>query len=63
MSGLELTSLVTLIANYIACNIKDDDELALLAAIYTQLGDTLATIVAQNIVCSRMQEEEIEEQE
>ena len=43
MSGLELTSFITAIANWIACEV-DDDELDLLSNIFSQLGDTLSTI-------------------
>ncbi|MCI8276749.1 MAG: hypothetical protein HFJ46_02305 [Clostridia bacterium] len=43
MSGLELTSFITAIANWIACEV-DDDELDLLSDIFSQLGDTLSTI-------------------
>lgn len=45
MNALELTTSVTAIGNLIACNLSDD-ELALAAAVLTQLGDTLATISA-----------------
>ena len=43
MSPLELTSAVTAIANALACQLTSD-EAALLAAVFTQLGDTLTTI-------------------
>lgn len=36
MSGLELTSFITAIANWIACEV-DDDELDLLSDIFSQL--------------------------
>ena len=36
MTGFKITQLVTLIANYIACNIEDDDELSLIGAVLTQ---------------------------
>lgn len=42
---------VTLLANTIAANLSDD-ELALTAAVLTQLGDTLATIAAQRAICA-----------
>lgn len=45
MEGCELVTLVSAIACAIAKD-KDNDELSLLAAIFTQLGDSLATIVA-----------------
>lgn len=39
----------------LACNIAKDktsDEINLLSTIFSQLGDTLATIAAQNALCS-----------
>ena len=46
MNSLELTSAVTVLANAIACNFSDD-EIVLIASIFVQLGDTLATIATQ----------------
>ena len=43
MTSLELTSAITAIANTLACRLTSD-EVVLLAAVFTQLGDTLATI-------------------
>jgi hypothetical protein len=42
-----LTALVSAVAILIADNISDNDTLELLAALLTQLGDTLATITLQ----------------
>ena len=50
MNSLELTSAVTVLANAIACKLSVD-EIALLASIFVQLGDTLATIAAQENLC------------
>ncbi len=50
MNACELTASVTAIANIIACRLEED-EIALVAAILVQLGDTLATIGAQKAVC------------
>ncbi|MBO5281541.1 MAG: hypothetical protein J6B43_00190 [Lachnospiraceae bacterium] len=39
----------------LACNIaqgKTADELSLLSAVFSQLGDTLATIAAQEAICA-----------
>ena len=47
MDPCELAVLITAIAVFISKNVEDDDELGLLALVFTQLGDTLATIVAQ----------------
>ena len=50
MNALELTSAVTALANAIACRLSVDES-ALLASILVQLGDTLATIAAQENLC------------
>ena len=50
--ALELTGAVTALANAIACNLSAD-ELALLSSILVQLGDTLATIAAQDAIWGR----------
>ena len=51
MKSLELTSAVTALANAIACN-RTIDEVAWIASIFVQLGDTLATIAAQENLCT-----------
>ena len=50
MNSLELTGAITIIANSIACRLTVD-ELALVAGIFVQLGDTLATIAAAENLC------------
>ena len=50
VSSLELTSAVTALANAMACKLTID-EMALLASIFVQLGDTLATIAARENLC------------
>ena len=50
MNSLELTSVVTALANALACKLSVD-EIALLASIFVQLGDTLATIAARENLC------------
>ena len=45
-NGWELTASVTALANAMACK-RSSSELALIAGILVQLGDTLATIAAQ----------------
>lgn len=50
MNACEITASVTAIANIIAQKLNDD-EIALLGAIFTQLGDTLETITAQRELC------------
>ena len=50
MNAFELTAAVTALANAIACNLTPN-EIALVAGILVQLGDTLATIAAQRSLC------------
>lgn len=50
MNSCELTASVTAVANLLAKNL-DTDEIALLAAVLVQLGDTLATIAVQKDLC------------
>ena len=52
MCSLELTGTVTALANAIAC-VLTAEEMALLAAILVQLGDTLATIAAWSDLCKK----------
>ena len=49
MNALELTTAINTLA-VSAAKQWDTDELALIAAILTQLGDTLATIAALRVV-------------
>ena len=51
MNSLELTSVVTALANVIACRLTAD-EMALLSSVLVQLGDTLATIAARESLCA-----------
>ena len=46
MNSLDLTAAITALANAIARDLPLE-ELALLAAVFVQIGDTLATIAAQ----------------
>lgn len=52
MNPCELTMRVTALANAMACRLSDD-ELDLAAALFSQLGDTLATISTRRSVCDR----------
>lgn len=52
MDPCELTTLITAIANALAGQLSDD-ELNILGATVTQLGDTLLTIAAQRSICCR----------
>ncbi len=44
---------VSALASAIACHVESDEELAMIAAVLTQLGDTLDTILAQRVLCAR----------
>ena len=57
MNSLELTSAVTALANAIACKLTPN-EIALVASLFVQLGDTLATIVASQALCEELTEDE-----
>ena len=50
MRTFELTYAITALANTIACKLTPN-ELALVASIFVQLGDTIATIAAQQALC------------
>ena len=55
MHSLELTEAITAIANVMARHLTLD-ELALLAGIFVQLGDTIATIAAlENLHANKTQ--------
>ena len=58
MNSLKLTAAVTALANAIACNMTVS-ELAVIAGILVQLGDTLATIAAQRGSREDMAEETV----
>ena len=47
MTSLELSTAVNTLANAIACH-RSPAEIALMASILVQLGDTLATIAAEH---------------
>ncbi|MFT4006300.1 MAG: hypothetical protein QM683_11955 [Lacrimispora sp.] len=51
MQSCELAMLVTSLACCIAQD-RSEDEIALISAVLSQLGDTLATIAAQEALCS-----------
>lgn len=50
MRSLELTYVITALAGAIACNLTLD-EIALVAGVFVQIGDTLATIAASENLC------------
>ena len=55
MNSCELTAAVTALANAIACNLNSE-KIALFAAIFVQLGDTLTTIAAQKTMCDKAED-------
>ena len=55
MNYLELTMAVTALANAISCDLSVA-EIALVAGLFVQLGDTLATIAAMKSVCEESEE-------
>ena len=57
MDSLELTSAVTVLANAIARKLTPS-EISLVASIFVQLGDTLATIAASHALCEERAEDE-----
>ena len=57
MSSLELTSAVTALANAIACKLTPS-ETALIASLFVQLGDTLATIATRQVLCEERAEKD-----
>ena len=50
MNACELTASITAVANWLACQLSQD-ELELLGVTLTQLGDTLLTIATRNSIC------------
>ena len=54
--SLELTSTITALANVIACD-RSIDEIALIASIFVQLGDILATVAARENLCRNKNED------
>ena len=49
MTSFELTSLITTIANALACKFSVN-EITILASVFVQLGDTLATIATMTSI-------------
>jgi len=58
MDGCELVFGISALAIAIAVQIEDTDDLTVIAAAFTQLGDTLAIIAAQRARCAARQEKE-----
>ena len=53
MNSIELTSAVTALANAISLKLSTS-EIAVVASVFVQLGDTLATIAARENLCANM---------
>ncbi|MCI8517013.1 MAG: hypothetical protein HFG75_09140 [Hungatella sp.] len=51
MQPCELTVAISILACCIAEG-KSEDEIALISSVFSQLGDTLATLTAQQALCS-----------
>lgn len=56
MDSCELTASITAVANMLACNLTQN-ELNLMSAVLSQLGDTLATIAAHRSICEAQKEQ------
>ena len=52
MNACELTTAITAVANWLACQLTLE-ELELLGVSLTQLGDTVLTIVTQKSICGK----------
>lgn len=53
MGACELTASITAIANILSRDLGAN-EIGVLAAVFTQLGDTLSTIAAQRALCEEI---------
>ena len=51
MNACELTTTITAVANWLACQLSAE-EMELLGVSLTQLGDTILTIVTQKSLCN-----------
>jgi len=56
MNGCELALSVTALATVFAAQIEDDEDLNVLATVFTQFGDSLATIAAWRARCTALAE-------
>ena len=60
MNSCQFTTLITAVANVISSKLSIEDT-SLLAALFVQLGDTLATIATQRTICESNSNEYIPE--
>ena len=58
MNSCQLTAAITAVANGIARGLSIE-ETALIASVFVQLGDTLATIATQRTICEARAEERV----
>lgn len=56
MNGCELTASISALASLMAGKLSDS-ELALTAAVFTQLGDMLATLAVQRDLCRAVEQD------
>ena len=56
MNPCQLTTSITALANFLGCRLTVN-ELNLLGAALTQLGDTLTTIATQRAICESAEEQ------
>ena len=59
MRALELTTAITALANAVSCSLNAA-EIALVASLFVQFGDTLATIAAERALCEEQQTDDKE---
>ena len=55
MNSTVVTSTITALANVLSCNLTTS-QITILAAVFVQLGDTLATIAVANDLCAENNE-------
>ncbi|MDD5947215.1 MAG: hypothetical protein PUC41_05385 [Oscillospiraceae bacterium] len=58
MNSCELTMAVTAFANAIAAKLESPEEIAAVASVFILLGDAMAAISAQQILCQLQQDKE-----
>lgn len=56
MNSCELTMAVTALANAISAKLDSPEEIAAVASVFVLLGDAMAAISAQQILCQTQQE-------
>lgn len=58
MHSCELSMAVTAFANAIAAKLESPEEIAAVASVFVLLGDAMAAISAQQILCQLQQDKE-----